>query len=236
MTISAPESTDTLSALEAALPRVHAALERKRLGDALKRAVAVLQPFDAHLTNLNSLTRSSEILSEYVGPYASQIRTVLEEVEEIAEEMQEADSEIELNGLCHDYPALSARLIPRLNQSIGHMADRYVSENIRSLGTLGRLLAKIGEEELGSRLQKLERDAGELRHTPPSRLPPALESIEEQRRARQAELKELAGDPEVDQFLLALSRGESSLKFVTPKVLDWLDQVDARDQFRISSA
>ncbi len=236
MTRDEPAPSDKLTALEELLPRVRAAVEHKRLGEALREAVTVLRPFETHLGQLNSLTSSCEILVDYVQHFARQIEPILHEIDEIAQEMKEANSEHELKGLIADYPTLSQRLIPRFNHAVGSMAERYVYENIRSLGTLGRLLTKIGEIEIGERLEKLEKDAAELTHTAPSKLPPALESIERQRTARQAELKQLAGDPEVDEFLMALSRGQSSLRLVTPKVLDWLDQIEARDQFQVSSA
>lgn len=228
-------SADNLLLLEEALPKLGPALEQRRLGVALRQAIDVLRPFDGQLAQLTSLASATSLLADYSEANRRDVEDVAEEIEELAEEMEEADSQADLTGVVKGFPTLAQRHIPRFHRAVSAMASRYVSQNITSLGTLGRLLVKIGATDVGERLIRLETDAARLPNSPALTLPVSVAAIEQQRADTQAELKALAKDPEVDAFLIALSRGQSSLRLVTPKVLDWLDALDARDQFRVLS-
>lgn len=227
---------DNLVRLEEALPNLAAAQEQKRLGLALQQAQSALQAFEGQLAQFQFLGKATELLAEFLEPVRRDIEDVVDEVEELAAEMEEADSQHELYSISQSFPALAQKHIPRFHRAVLAMVGRYATKNISSLATLGKLLVKIGEKEVGEKLQKLETDVRRLEHVSAAALPGGIEAIETQRVATQAELTALAEDPEVDAFLMALSRGQSSLTLVTPKVLVWLDKLNARDQFRVLSA
>ena len=228
-------TSDKLCLLEEALPKLGPALEQERLGAALKQATATVSTFEGQLAQFEALATAADKLSDYVEHDRQAILDLIDEVEELAAEMEEASTQAELDGIAKGFPNLQARHIPRFHRIISGIIRRYVAKNISSLGTLGRLLVKIGATEVGERLQKLEADASRLDNASALSLPKSLDLIEEQRKSTQAKLTALAKDEEVNSFLMALTRGQSSLTLVTPKVLDWLDGLNARDQFRVLS-
>lgn len=226
---------DKLERLEEALPKLASALEQKHLGIALQHAEAALRPFDAQFQQLEALTDAACLLPAHLELSRRDLEDIVDDLDELANEMEEASTQGELNGIASDFPQISQRHIPRYNRIIHSMVGRYSTKELSNLGALGRLLGKIGQAEIGQRLQKLEVDAKRMEQTSPSQLADGIRSIQEQRIQAQAEVTALAKEPEVDSFLIALSRSQCSLSLVTPKVLDWLDALNARDQFRVLS-
>jgi ABC-type transporter Mla subunit MlaD len=227
---------DNLARLEAALPKLAPALEQKHLGIALSQAQTALKPFEPQLRQLDALTDAAALLWEYLDLNRRDLEDIADELDELASEMEEASTQYELNGITKTFPNTASKHIPRYNRTVHAMVRRYSAKELSSLGALGRLLVKIGQSEIGHKLQKLETDAKRLEQTSPSALAEGIRAIQAQKTTTQAEVTALAKEPEVDVFLSALSRSQCSLGHVTPKVLEWLDRLGAREQFRVLSA
>jgi hypothetical protein len=95
---------------------------------------------------------------------------------------------------------------------------------------------QISHDKVGQKLIDLGTSATRLTQISPRQIAPGLKEIEEQREAAQAEVTAFTKEPEVNAFVTALSRGQASLSLVTPKVLDWLNDLGALGQFRVLSA
>jgi hypothetical protein len=229
-------SVDPLVRLEEIEPKLSAALDQKRLGVALDEANLALKNFDGQLTTLEALTEAAQLLSDYLELSRRDLEDIANEIDEIAQEMVSADSQFELSTIARSFPTLDQKHIPRYNRAINGMVIGYSSKNISGLVALGRLLAQISHDKVGQKLIDLGASATRLTQISPRQIAPGLKEIEGEREAAQEEVRAFTKDPEVSAFVMAISRGQASLSLVTPKVLDWLNHIDALGQFRVLSA
>lgn len=229
-------SADNLEKLEASLPILSAALDQRRLGLSLERAVQATQKFDYQIKRLEALTRTAEVLRELISPrQVDDIKEATLVAEDLGDLMASADDGARVDLVTRDAPSLE-REIARFHRAVKEMFERFVVLNFASLNSLGQLLTRMGQTDLGSRLQRIDENARNSIQSSALEWPAKLEILQSERAALQDELRQLASNSDVDAFLLAVGRGQTSLRLVTPAVLRWLEEHDALDRFHVASS
>lgn len=230
------EPVDNLSELETAIPQLTTALEQQRLGSALKRATDALASVEYQISRFQALTTAAELLLDQLPSDRSQLTEIIEDIEEVAELIAGVKDRSELDLVPREFPRVE-RAITRFHRVVVSAVERYAGAQLTWLGVLGKLLVRMGQNELGFNLQRLEEEARKVATSANSQqLPGQIASIKERRELLQGEIKTLARNPEVDAFLGALGSGQTRLSSVTPAVLTWLGEHNALELFRVSPA
>lgn len=230
------ESVDNLLDLETAIPQLAAALEQRRLGSALQRATAALTSFEYKLSRFEALTIAAELLLDQLSSDRSQLTEVIEDLENVADLIAGAEDKTELDLVAREFPRVD-RSLARFHRVVVSAMERYAGAHLTWLGVLGKLLVRMGQNELGLNLQRLEEEARQTATSANSQqLPGQIAAIKERRGVLQGEIRMLAKNPEVDAFLVTFGSGQTRLSSVTPAVLTWLSEHNALDLFRVSPA
>lgn len=230
------ESGDNLLELETAIPQLAAALEQQRLGSVLKKANEALASFEYQLARFQALTISAELLLDQLSSEGSQITEIIEDLEDVADLIAGAKDKSDLDLVAREFPRVG-RSIARFHRVVLHAMERYAGAHLTWLGVLGKLLVRMGQNELGSNLQRLEEEARKVAtSTSWQQLPDQVAGIKKRRGELQSEIKTLAQNSEVDAFLVTLGSGQTRLSSVTSAVLTWLGEHNALDLFRVSAA
>jgi hypothetical protein len=230
------ESGDNLLDLEAAIPQLATALEQQHLGSALKRATEALVPIEYQISRFQALTTAAELLLDQLFSERSQLTEIIEDLEDVADLIGAAEDKTQLDLVAREFQRI-VRAIASFHRIVLGGMERYTGAHLTWLGVLGKLLVRMGQNELGLNLQRLEEEARKLAtNTNAQQLPAQIAAIKERRAQLQSEIKTLAKDPEVDAFLQTLGRGHTLLSSVTPAVLAWLGEHNALDLFRVSPA
>ncbi|UKJ75444.1 hypothetical protein [Azospirillum brasilense] len=226
--------TDKLDQLQAKLPQLAHALEQKRLGDALRRAIEATRNCEAQVAKLRALSKAGALVAAYAMEQHEALEEVVENVIYIGDILRAAQDSAALDEAVRDYQDLDKEVM-RLQRAVRTMVERYATAELRPLAALGSLLSRIGQPQLGDQLVMLETTALAALRGSPLDLPTGIAAIQADATRLMNELHTLAKDDEVDAFLLALAKGQASLQLVTPSVLTWLGEQRALDKFRVLS-
>ena len=230
------EGVDNLLDLETAIPQLAAALEQQRLGSALQKATEALTSFEYKLSRFEALTIAAELLLDQLSSDRSQLTEIIEDLEEVADLIAGAEDKTELDSVAREFPRVDRSLV-RFHRVVVSAMERYAGAHLTWLGVLGKLLVRMGQNELGLDLQRLEEEARRIGTSANSQqLPGQIAAIKERREVLQGEIRTLAKNPEVDAFLVTFGSGQTRLSSVTPAVLTWLSEHNALDLFRVSPA
>lgn len=229
--------TDALDELERLLPELEPAIERRRLGESLGRVVDALRDSDRHVRRFKAIleiARETEFSAE--PRQAEALEELMDAAELAADGMIKASTADDLRVVQDEYKKLTEAMTKTDRDGIRPHWERIVERDFKPLDAIGELLERIdGVSDLGRRLVECGRKADEsVRSKPPAEaLRDNIRRLREDRAALEAERASLTNEPEVDAFLNALAQGRATLRTVTEKVRDWLEQNGALDSFSI---
>ncbi|MEJ1156639.1 hypothetical protein [Prosthecomicrobium sp. N25] len=223
-------TTDPLLRLEAALPHLKGAVNQQHLGKALSAAVTACADVPQRLDRLKSLADTYALLPDYLGLRGADIKDATETILDLGERMESATQPEDLDAIVRDIKRLDASL-NTLHRSAQMLTDAYARDHVAPLGALERLLRRLGRDQDANSIGQLRTIASSL-PTAGRALPEKLKALQDARLALTSDLTRLASDPEVDAFLTGFAtKGNVKLSLVTRKVLDWLGDKSALDQF-----
>lgn len=226
------EMTDPLLRLEAALPHLQGAVKQQHLGKALSAAATACAEVPQRIDRLTALGDTFALLPGYLAQRAGDIGDPLDIVLDLGETMESAAQVEDLEAIVRDVKRLDTALA-NLHRSAMTLTEFYARDHVAPLSALERLLRHLGRDEVANAIGQLRVMATGL----PSAgllLPDKLKALQEARNALTSDLTRLASDPEVDAFLTGFAtKGSVTLSLVTKKVLEWLGDQSALDQFTV---
>jgi hypothetical protein len=230
--------TDQLDMLEALLPELPAAADRRRLGDRLVQAIQDLREAPSQARRLKSLIRLAEVVGFGASPDQ---RATLGELRETARDvgaaLEEASDEESLKTAVYDYQKSLLPALATFDRGTREQWTTVVRDQFAPLVAFGELLEKIaGVADLGHRLADCGRRAQRLSGGAAEDLLTGVTAMLAERDALQTERAQQIGDDEVGAFLNALAIGQATLALITPDVRAWLDENHALGRFRVSAA
>ncbi len=226
--------TDPLVRLEMALPNLQGAVDQQHLGNALSAAVAACGDMPQRIARLESLATALSLLPGYLSQRRADIKAAIEEILELGEAMEGAANPTDLDAIGKDVRKLDQQL-SQIHRSALALVEAYSREFVAPLGALEKLLRKLGRDAVANAIAELtiiERGLASAGHA----LPDKLKQLLDARAALARDLTTLASDPEVDAFLTAFAKkGSVTLDVVTQRVLKWLADQSALDQFNVQA-
>lgn len=223
---------DPLERLEAALPYLQGAVSQQHLGKALSLAVTASADVPQRIERLKALGESYALLPGYLIQRAAEIKEATETVLDLGETMEAASEPEHLEAVVRDVRRLEPA-VSSLHRSVLALTELYTRDHVLPLSALEKLLRRLGRDEVANAIGQLRLMSSGLASAGVS-LPDKLKALQEAREALTNDLTKLASDPEVDAFLTGFaSKGSIKLSLVTPKVLVWLGEQAALDQFTV---
>jgi hypothetical protein len=226
------ETVDPLLRLEAALPLLKGAVEQQHLGKALSAATTACADVPRKSERLRSLASAFAQLPEYLSHREGDILDSVDMILDLGKTMESATEIQHLETIVRDVKRLDTAL-STLHRSALALTEIYAREHVAPLSALERLLRRLGREEVANAIGLLRvmesglPSAGLL-------LPEKVAALQLARDALSSDLTRLASDPEVDAFLTGFAtKGSVTLSLVTGKVLEWLGDQSALDQFTV---
>jgi hypothetical protein len=230
--------TDQLDALEALLPDLPAAADRRRLGDRLVQAIQDLKEAPSQARRLKALISLAETVGFGASPdQRAMIGELRETAREVGAALEEADDEEGLKSAVYDYQKSLLPALATFDRGAREQWSSVVRDRFAPLIAFGELLEKIDNvADLGRSLADCGRRAQRLTSGSAEDLLSNVTSLLAERDALQTERGEKIGDDDVGEFLNALAVGRATLDLITPDVRAWLDQNQALGRFRVSAA
>ncbi|UUL82537.1 hypothetical protein [Sphingomonas qomolangmaensis] len=226
------ETMDPLERLEAALPHLRSAVSQQHLGKVLNLAVTASAEVPQRVERLKALSASYALLPGYVLQRATEIKEATETVLDLGETMEAASEPEHLEAVVRDVKRLEPA-VNSLNRSVLALTELYTRDHVLPLSALEKLLRRLGRDEVANAIGRLRVMSSGLATASVS-LPDKLKALQDAREALTNDLTELASDLEVDAFLTGFAtKGSVKLSLVTPKVLAWLGEQGALDQFTV---
>ncbi|MEG8049004.1 hypothetical protein QP178_03550 [Sphingomonas aurantiaca] len=226
------ETIDPLERLEAALPNLRGAVSQQHLGKALSLAVTASADVPQQVERLKSLGESYALLPGYLLQRAAEIKEAAETILDFGETMAGASEPEQLEAVLRDVKWLDPS-VKALNRSVFALTELYTRDHVLPLSALEKLLRRLGRDEVANAIGQLRLMSAGLASAGVS-LPEKLKALQDAREALSTDLTKLASDPEVDAFLTGFAtKGSIKLSLVTPKVLAWLGEQGALDQFTV---
>ena len=226
------ETVDPLLRLEAALPLLQGAVDQQHLGNALSVATTACADVPRKTERLRSLASTFARLPEYLSQRKGDILDSADMILDLGKSMESASEIQHLETIVREVKRLDSAL-STLHRSALALTEVYAREHVAPLSALERLLRRLGREEVANAIGLLRAmdsglpSAGLL-------LPEKVAALQDARDALSSDLTRLASDPEVDAFLTGFAtKGSVTLSLVTRKVLDWLGDQSALDQFTV---
>ena len=228
--------SDILTALEAMLPDLPDAVDRRRLGDRLSQSVEALKTADYHVGRLNAVLDLAELTQFGAAPPQSEMLSALrEEAYEVGDALETAATDGDLRDAMYEYERGFQKSLASADQAIRTHWASLAANKFRSLVPLGDLLQRIGvAPDLARRLQ----DCGR-RGQAPSNVGPLADLASRARallselETLQAERADAIGEGEVGDFVNALAEQRATLTHVTDGVRHWLEKNEALPRFSV---
>lgn len=225
---------DSLTRLEAALPLLQSAVDQQHLGKALTRASGATADMQRHIERLTALGATLALLPDYLDGRALDIRNVAEDILDLGDAMKAAESSDDLDDIVRDVRKID-QFLSALHRVAVALASAYCRDNVAPLRALEGLFGRMGRTDLADAVDQLHKKESALAAAG-NALPAKLAELQDARKSLASELTALASDPEVDAFMTSFARvGSVSLSLVTAKVLDWLADQSALDQFTVNA-
>jgi hypothetical protein len=230
--------SDKLIELEALLPQLPPAVERRQIGESLTRAAEKLRDSGRQAARLQAvldIARETDFRSD--AARKEDFDELLEETVALADDLERARTADDLRDACNVYDDFVKHLSGLDRQLRAHWRHR-AHEEFRPLIAIGELLMKLDVAAgLGRQLVECGREAIEVRDNIPAEdLRGTIVRVRDRQRELEKERVAMTSDTEVDAFLVALAEGRATLRLVTARVRSWLDENDALDRFGIRPA
>lgn len=226
---------DKLVELEESLPQIGPALERRRIGESLGKAVERLREADRTIARFRAvldIAYETEFNREPLQ--ADTLQELLDEADALATDLERALSADDLNHVEAMYGDF-IKSLSSVDRSLRGHWNRIAERDFRPLIAIGGLLENIGiAGDLGRRLRACGEEAIGIREgVPAEQLRAAILRVRETRARLENERTSVTKNVEVDSFLTALADGRATLRLVTDGVREWLNRNGALDRFGI---
>lgn len=229
---------DALVELEDLEPKLANAKKSLAFGAAAEKARTPVQQAHRHAPMLAQLVSVARDLEAFdVTSVRQRLDDAIDKAAAAGKSLEQAQDAETLEEANLDYPQLTnalSRLLDVLRARWREIAGREFQDLI----PVGELLIKIaGAEAIGANLVQTGQQALALADTNPNADQLATQARDLRTRRIQAleAMRAFTGEPEVDEFLSAVTHQQATLAFVTPKVLDWLKTKGALEAFRVRS-
>lgn len=227
---------DPLVYLEENTERLSAVLRQRDLGDSLKSVLAKCAEIEAGFPRLTSSIETVKVLERYKFGKKLRLEKVADNLDCLGVDMESADSSDKLDNVARDADTFR-RDLASLNAVAMEMVDDFHRNEILPLRTLRTLLDEVGSAEIVQRISSIINEADQAIDRKTLNLPTEIASIKERLAALASQVKELAGDPEIDDFLNHYAKNaEVPLGLVTPKVMEWLKDKQILDSFSVRAS
>ena len=227
--------SDKLVELEVLLPQIGPALERRRIGESLGRAVEKLREADRTIARFRAiLDIANEIEFDQEPLQAITLGELLDDAEALATDLEKARSSDDLSLVEAMYGDF-IKSLSRADRSLRGHWNRIAERDFKPLVAIGGLLESTRiARDLGCRLRECGEEAMGIRESlSAEQLRAAILRVREISARLENERTSMTRNPEVDSFLAALANGRATLRMVTDGVREWLDQNRALDRFGI---
>lgn len=227
-----------LDDLEALLPELPTAKERKELGKALATACQKIREIEGAAAGLDEVAALLTVCGDTITEERVEVLTCLDRITAMAREFIAAASYEEL-----DHVRFTVAKLPGELKTLETAAGRAWRTNVRSrlagMTPLGDVLARIPQmASLGHQFRTLGRDASTLEQSnaPAVQRIARLQHLLSQRDTLMNDLSGMGIDAEVVSFLQDIASGLLPLSRLTDPIREWLDRVGATDVFRVGLA
>lgn len=232
-------SIDPLSDLESMLADLPAAIDNRRLGDSLTRAIATLKTSERQVERIEALLG----LTKDIGFGETKAQSdMVEELRDAAyvtgDQLERADTASSLEKAVFSYDHDLAKSLNNLDRNIGQHWRTLATREFEPLIAIGNLLTKIDSgSDLGAKLTACGASA---RATPEGLggrpLFDHVTKLMKDRERLQARRHDELGNGDVAQFVNALAEDRATLMMVTPQVSKWLGENHAMDKLKVRPA
>lgn len=227
---------DPLVYLEENAERLSAARRQRDLGDSLKNALAKCAEVEAGFRRLSSSIEIIKVLERYKHGKKHRLEKVADSLDCLGVDMDSADDPDKLDNVARDAETFRRDLVS-LNAVAMEMVDDFHRNEILPLRTLRTLLDEVGSAEIVQPINSIINEAEQAIDRKTLNLPNEIASVKERLAALASQVKELAGDPEIDEFLNRYAKNaEVPLGLVTPKVMEWLKEKQIVDSFSVRAS
>lgn len=230
--------SDALVELESLLPELPAAVDRRRIGENLGKTATALQEAPRQVQRLKAVLDIARLTGfDEDQSQKEALDELIDEADRIATAMLMAATADDLRAVREDYEDVLRRIAAVDRQLRPHWRRR-ISRDFVPLIAIGRLLRGIGGiSGLGDKLVSCGEDAqksGDLAGA--EALREAIVRLQARRAALESEREAIADDPEVSAFLNALASEQATLRLVTNRVRQWLENNGALDSFVVRAS
>jgi hypothetical protein len=228
--------TPVLVQLEELLPRLPAAVDRRRLGESLGKTADALRDSGRMIGRLEAvLTIAREIQFEADPNQAAALSELIDACDDTGKVIETAETPEQLRLVQDTYREFNGALT-QVDRQLRPYWRRVVERDFAPLRAIGTLLQKIDKgSDLGKRLSACGQEAQQISDKiPAENLRDAIVRLRKQRAKLEAERVSVTKEPEVEKFLNALANGTATLQMVTAQVHNWLQRYGALDQFAIT--
>lgn len=226
---------DALEELEALLPDLPQALERRSLGESLARVGLLLNEINASAQRLSDICEISHIIGfGEVPELVEKMDDLINDAEDLASLLMNAYDPVSLRQIEHDFPRFKAAISGTF-AAIKQRWRTQVATDYKPFVSLGQLLSKIDHgSSLGARMVELGEDANaSLMAAQADQFKHALKRLIETRALLEQEKASFTAGEQVDNFLSDLAQNQARLRSVTPDVLRWITDHDALELFEV---
>ncbi|MBJ7533300.1 hypothetical protein JDN40_04155 [Rhodomicrobium vannielii ATCC 17100] len=229
--------SDVLVEAEELLKELPDAVDRRKLGDQLRKAVIALGTADRQIARIAALLELSRIVGfgETVDQHAA-LEDMKECAIDIGAALEEADNEKQLRLAVYEYENSLPRALSALERAVRERWRLVALARFQSLIGIGKLLTSMNvSNNLGSRLEDCGRRgmaassigaAADL-VTNVKGLLAELDTLQQERAAE-------ISDDDVGIFINALAENRATLAMVNSKVHEWLKEHSALERLGIS--
>jgi hypothetical protein len=228
---------DLLEDLESLLPALPQAVERRKLGDRLNKAVDALRTAPQQIARLEALFALADEIEFARQPQnAETLNDAKFDAAALGNDLSTfQDAEKLRSAISHYDDSFVKNTLPALDRAIRSHWRTIVADRFKSLAGVGDLLAKIeGTATLGKRMidcslrAQRSADGG----TAPDLLNQVRQLLLELENLR-AEQASALTEGAIGTFLQAAAEQRATLLLVTPEVRTWLEENNALEKFRV---
>lgn len=227
---------DPLVYLEENAESLSAVLRQRDLGDSLNSVLAKCAEIESGFPRLTSSIETVKVLERYKFGKILRLEKVADNLDCLGVDMESADNSEKLDNVARDADTFR-RDLASLNAVAMEMVDDFHRNEILPLRTLRTLLDEVGSAEIVQRISSIINEADQAIDRKTLNLPAEIASVKERLAALASQVKELAGDPEIDEFLNHYAKNaEVPLGLVTPKVMAWLKDKQILNSFSVRAS
>jgi hypothetical protein len=227
--------SDTLLDLQAMIPALEPAVERRRLGDRLTVVTDALREAPAEVERLDALF---DIAALTGFPATADLNDLRQDAADAAEALMAAQSIDDLRKAKDAFDTLRKALSRVGRQVTDHWKRTVVEREFRPLIAFGALLERAENlADLGRQMQTCGREAiASAQIMRLTDLRPVVKRLRLEADRLQAEqVASVGAIPGVGEFLSAVGDQRATLALVTPAVLAWLEKNGALENFKVSA-